>query len=268
MQRSARPLFTPARHLSSSSPSTHPLPAKPPPQCADIVNGVAPALFDWLRLGTDAGEMCAEVGVCGKPPALFGAKVRALLPAVVGVAAALNHPPVNVLLSSILTVDGSNQTTAIPQAAAPRRTRAAAARSNDMTCPLCMFVITKVKESLSDPVTRQSIHDKTTAACGALPEGGMRDTCTAWAGQYEETIFNFVDTMEATDLCALVGSCSVAERLAGLQLPTLSRGAVEVLAAPVQRAAALKVAARVGGPASNDNCDACKVRPGEAGYFF
>jgi hypothetical protein len=49
----------------------HPL----PPQCADVINGVGPALFDWLRLGTDADAMCAEVGVCGAPPlSLFAAK--------------------------------------------------------------------------------------------------------------------------------------------------------------------------------------------------
>lgn len=47
-------------------------------QCSDVVNGIAPALFDWLRLGTDAGEMCAQVGVCGAPPPalLAHSKVR------------------------------------------------------------------------------------------------------------------------------------------------------------------------------------------------
>jgi len=200
-------------HLSSN--------AQPHSQCADIVNGVAPALFDWLRLGTDAGEMCAEVGVCGKPPSLFGAK------------------------------------------ATPHRVRSSAQPRNDMTCPLCMFVVSKVKEQLSDPVTRQAIHDKTTAACAMMPEGGMRDACTEWAHQYEETIFNFVDTMEAADLCALMGSCSVAEKLAAIQLPALSKAAVEALAAPVGRALVLQrlqgVAATSGGGAANDNCDACKA---------
>ena len=53
-----------------------------------------------------------------------------------------------------------------------------------MTCPLCMFVVSKVKDSLSDPVTRETIHDRTTAACAALPEGSMRDACTNWANTY------------------------------------------------------------------------------------
>ena len=112
-------------------------------QCADIVNGVAPALFDWLRLGTDADQMCAEAGVCGRPPALlFGA----------------------------------------PQAKGAHRLRSA--RDNDMTCPLCMFVVTKVKDGLSDPVTRESIHQHKTAACNLLPGGSMREGCVNWANNY------------------------------------------------------------------------------------
>lgn len=39
------------------------------------MNGVAPALFDWLRLGTDEEQMCSEVGVCGKH-SLFAPPVR------------------------------------------------------------------------------------------------------------------------------------------------------------------------------------------------
>ncbi|KAI8466384.1 MAG: hypothetical protein J3K34DRAFT_433787 [Monoraphidium minutum] len=174
-------------------------------QCADIVAGVAPALFDWLRLGTDAEEMCSEVGVCG---------TRSLF---------------------------------APQAK-PRHMRSQAA--NDMTCPLCMFVVGKVKEQLADPLTREAIHERTHAACGMLPAGGMRDTCTQWADKYEDSIFALVDGMEAEDLCALLGSCSLAERLGSVRLPPLSAGAVAALA-PVNQG--LRAA-----PA-NDNCEACKV---------
>lgn len=63
-----------------------------------------------------------------------------------------------------------------------------ASSRNDMTCPLCMYVVSKVKEQLSDPLTRQAIHDKTTAACGVLPQGSMRDTCTQWSNQYGENV--------------------------------------------------------------------------------
>lgn len=177
-------------------------------QCADIVNGVAPALFDWLRLGTDAQEMCSEAGVCATPKLFAAAPAR-------------RDPP--------RRVHGSGR--------------------NDMTCPLCVFVVSKVKESLSDPATREAVHDKTHQACGVLPEGGMRDTCTEWADQYEETIFKFVDTMEAADLCAMVGSCSLADKLAAVRLPPLSKGAVTALAPLVRRVRAVP---------SNDQCVVCK----------
>lgn len=47
-----------------------------------------------------------------------------------------------------------------------------------------MFVVGKVKDGLSDPVTREEIKSRTAAACGGLPEGPMRDTCNDWAAQY------------------------------------------------------------------------------------
>ncbi|GBF97967.1 hypothetical protein Rsub_10640 [Raphidocelis subcapitata] len=182
--------------------------------CADVVTGIAPALFDWLRLGTDADAMCAEVGVCGASPlARFAAQ----------------------------------------QPAAPRRARSEG--RNDMGCPLCMFVVGKVKDGLSDPVTREEIRDKTAAACATLPEGPMRDTCDAWGRQYEDSIFEYIDTTEPADLCAALGSCSVLTRLLARPPPPLSRGAVEAIATAGRGAAAL----RAGGPASNDNCDACKA---------
>lgn len=183
--------------------------------CADIVNGIAPALFDWVRLGTDAEAMCAEVGVCGASlPSLFAA----------------------------------------PQAKAKARR---ASDSNDMTCPLCMFVVSKVKDSLSDPVTRETIHDRTTAACAALPEGSMRDACTNWANTYEDTIFKFVDQMEASELCALLGSCSLLDKLLATPMPRLSRGAIGALA-PVTKAA-VAAHANANGAVPNDNCDTCKM---------
>jgi hypothetical protein len=169
-----------------------------------------------------------------------------------------------------------------------------------MGCPLCMFVVGKVKDGLSDPVTRDQIRDKTAAACATLPEGPMRDTCNQWAKQYgggrgflgagqrgrragrtdarppaarpraarrpphetphktstpapvaaetrprprqtqtspfvnppsrapppcppEESIFEYIDTTEPADLCAMLGSCSVLTRLLARPPPSLSR---------------------------------------------
>lgn len=177
--------------------------------CADIVNGVAPALFEWLRLGADANELCSHAGVCGTSSMLFSAKpkARAFVPS----------------------------------------------SSNDMTCPLCMFVVSKVKEQLSDPLTRQAIHDRTTAACQMMPEGSMRDACTQWANKYEETIFNFVDKMESEELCALLGSCSLAQKLLAHPMPPLPKAAIQAFA-PLSKALLLRDAIP-----SNDNCETCKV---------
>lgn len=77
------------------------------------------------------------------------------------------------------------------------------------------------------------------------------NACTPLAfASSEETIFNFVDKMEAEELCALMGSCLL-EKLMAQPLPPLSKGAV----ASLSQALALKQT-----PA-NDNCEACKVRP-------
>jgi len=40
-----------------------------------------------------------------------------------------------------------------------------------MTCPLCMFVASKLKERIADPVTQEDIHQASLDACGALPQG-------------------------------------------------------------------------------------------------
>jgi hypothetical protein len=189
-------------HTHTREPDPAPPPV--PLQCADIVNGIAPALLDWLRLGTDAQEMCAEAGVCGAPPPAFAAPVRcaaAWAPASGPAPAPLMAPQrpaahasfVDGLTSLPTPLPGHTHTHTharththtrrlpTPQAK-PRRARAAP--RNDLTCPLCMFVVSKVKETLSDPITRQAVHDKTRAACGVMPEGAVRDACIQWADQY------------------------------------------------------------------------------------
>jgi hypothetical protein len=59
-------------------------------------------------------------------------------------------------------------------------------RPNDVTCPLCMYVASKLKEQISDPVTQEDIRAASMAACAALPEGMMRDACTSFVEQYGE----------------------------------------------------------------------------------
>ena len=184
--------------------------------------------------------MCADVGVCGGGG---GNKANKALPAFA------------------------------QQQQQPRSSsRSSSSGSNDMGCPLCMFVVSKVKDSLADPVTRDAIRAQTEAACAALPAGPMRDACAGWARDHEEALFEWVDTAEPADLCAMLGSCALAARLppAKRALAPMSPAAARALA-PLGRALALRTsvvaaAAAAGGDAgspngaapSNDNCETCK----------
>lgn len=57
-------------------------------------------------------------------------------------------------------------------------------KPNDMTCPLCMYVVSQLKSQIDNPVTQEQIQQYSLAACGQLPEGMMRDGCTAFVEQY------------------------------------------------------------------------------------
>jgi hypothetical protein len=51
-----------------------------------------------------------------------------------------------------------------------------------------MYVASKLKEQINDPVTQNDIENASMAACAALPEGMMRDACTSFVEQYGEHI--------------------------------------------------------------------------------
>lgn len=55
-----------------------------------------------------------------------------------------------------------------------------------------MYVVSKVKEQLGDPTTQEQIHDKSIAACGALPEGVMREACTEFVDDYGELLHSLI----------------------------------------------------------------------------
>eukprot|EP00877_Chromochloris_zofingiensis_P012903 jgi/Chrzof1/7867/Cz02g39120.t1 len=123
------------------------------------------------------------------------------------------------------------------------------AKPNDMACPLCMYVVSKVKEQLGDPTTQEQIHDKSIAACGALPEGVMREACTEFVDDYEMTIFKYVNTMEASEVCQMIGTC-------------WTEAAVRVPATALQSTAVRsmnKLMTLFTRPPSNDNCETCKI---------
>ena len=75
----------------------------------------------------------------------------------------------------------------------------------------------------------------------------------------EESIFNFVETTEPSELCAMLGSCLTVERLVALRPAPLSKGAIAALM-PLGQVLQERRAAN--GAVGNDNCDTCKVRRG------
>jgi hypothetical protein len=125
-----------------------------------------------------------------------------------------------------------------------------ASQANDVTCPLCTFVVTTVKAQLSDPATQQEIHDKSMQACGALPEGIMRDTCVQFVEQYEAAIFNYINTMDPQDVCMMLGTCLDARLRAAAPAAPLAPQVVAALGPLVRLMTALP---------ANDRCDTCKV---------
>jgi hypothetical protein len=94
--------------------------------------------------------------------------------------------------------------------------------------------------------------------CAALDPTSCRTTNLPTLA--EDTIFKFVDQMEASELCALLGSCSLLDKLLATPMPRLSRGAIGALA-PVTKAA-VAAHANANGAVPNDNCDTCKVGGG------
>ncbi|KAF8068262.1 rplB [Scenedesmus sp. PABB004] len=132
---------------------------------------------------------------------------------------------------------------------APRRVTS---RPNDVTCPLCMFVAGKVKETVADPATLDDIRAASLSACASLPEGALRDACGAFVDQYEMALLRYVATMDPAEVCMMIGTClDAAVARAGPPRP-LPRAAV---------AAAARLAALTRAPPSNDgeHCDTCKV---------
>eukprot|EP00775_Hariotina_reticulata_P009999 gene9999-10153_t len=129
-------------------------------------------------------------------------------------------------------------------------------KPNDMTCPLCMFVASKLKERIADPVTQEDIHQASLDACAALPQGVMQDACTTFVNQYEMTFVKYVGTMEPSELCMLIGTClDTAVARMGVAQPLKPNSAV-ALSQMMVLAQALQT---VQAAPSNDHCETCKV---------
>lgn len=216
-------------------------------QCADLVEGLTPALVEWVRASADPSALCADAGVCGGKQQ--SSKVATLLP----------------LLKQV------SQHKQKQQLKQPQQQRRSSSRPNDMTCPLCMYVAAKLTEAAASPATQASIHDASSAACAALPAGAMRDACTAFVEQYEMQFVKYIGTMEPAEVCTLIGTCLADALKRVAPFPPLSAAAARPLgqlaalaaaSAPQQSSSSSPIAAlttTTQAPVRNDHCEACKA---------
>ncbi|WIA11013.1 hypothetical protein OEZ85_011167 [Tetradesmus obliquus] len=137
--------------------------------------------------------------------------------------------------------------------------RHSSSKPNDVTCPLCMYVASKLKEQVNNPVTQADIRDASLAACAALPEGMMRDACTDFVEQYEMTFVKYIGQMEPAEVCMMVGTClDAAVARVGKPAP-LQAQSVAAVARLMAAAGQVQGMMRAAAPSSNDHCDTCKV---------
>eukprot|EP00878_Enallax_costatus_P000757 GHUV01000875.1.p1 GENE.GHUV01000875.1~~GHUV01000875.1.p1 ORF type:complete len:350 (+),score=80.78 GHUV01000875.1:180-1229(+) len=123
-------------------------------------------------------------------------------------------------------------------------------KPNDMTCPVCMFVVSRLKSQIMDPVTQEQIQQYSMAACDKMPEGMMRDACVAFVQQCEMTFVKYIGTMEPSEVCMMIGTClDQALARVGPAAPLKARAVV----------AANQLVTLMQAPPSNDHCETCKV---------
>lgn len=129
--------------------------------------------------------------------------------------------------------------------------KAKPAYKDDMLCPLCMFVVGKVKETLTDPTTQEQVREKSEAACDLLPEGSMRDGCKQWVDEQETRLFNALNTgLEPEAVCQMAGTCLAS---------VLAKAAPPAPLSPRAVAALSRAVALISAPPANDNCETCKL---------
>lgn len=84
-----------------------------------------------------------------------------------------------------------------------------------------MYVASKLKEQVNNPVTQADIRDASLAACAALPEGMMRDACTDFVEQYGEQ-WKDSSTAAAATVAAAAAAAAYDVRLFRRTVPFLS----------------------------------------------
>jgi hypothetical protein len=208
------------------------------------------ALVAWMRANLEPEELCRQAGACTAAAASPGRARRRP-------AAAPLPPAAAALLRAALAAPPGNPN-------GPK----------DVTCPLCMFVLTKIKDALSDPITREKVHDAGLTACASLPGGdaatSIRDACVDFVERNEAEIYDYVDQTDPADLCAQLKACepapspSLLAALAGGGLPGRRAAPFFVLAPPSAPSSpsspSSPLAARLAPQLralSDGNCDAC-----------
>jgi hypothetical protein len=208
-----------------------------------------------MRVNLEPDALCASAGVCAA-----GRAAAPPLPLL---------PPLPPQLAALLFPGGGGS------ALAPHRNNG----PKDISCPLCMFVLTKIKDALSDPITREKVHDAGIKACQALPEGtGVRDACVDFVERNEAEIYDYVDSKEPAEICEKLSACPAPSSFSSMVMRGgggVGAGATTNLAAvltaalsPLHAAAsspsssprASAALARLSAPLSSlsdGNCDAC-----------
>lgn len=133
-------------------------------------------------------------------------------------------------------------------------------RSTDLECPLCTFIIGQLQAAMADPATQTSIMDAAEKICSHLP-AEVAAGCTSFVDTYEPVIVAYIDSVNATDLCNMVGACTAS--WATNRPAPLTPGVVKTMAA-VYKALKPFSASNVGVVPSNDLCDNCKLSVIEA----
>jgi hypothetical protein len=176
-----------------------------------------------MRANLEPEDLCHQAGLC--------ATARDALPGV--------PPTLSDLLRALASVAASSSdadNAAPPPPRAPpveptdqkKASRALSPHLNpvdapkDVTCPLCMFVLTKIKDALSDPITREKVHDAGLKACASLPGGDaaktIRDACVDFLERNEAEIYDYIDQTEPGDLCEKLSACMPPAH----QMPTMA----------------------------------------------
>lgn len=130
----------------------------------------------------------------------------------------------------------------------PLMNRPHAKLKDGVECPMCKYIVTEVKLALDNPTTQEEIKEKALQACSVLP-ADLAQSCSDLVMNYSTLLVAFIDTMDPTYTCELMGLCT--EGLMRIKLPVLSPQLVQT----VHDVRPKLVQAQL----SDNMCDKCKL---------